>query len=518
MTDEDEIQIIYKKGIEAFRRGELQKASGLLLQVVETTEEDHHAWNALGVVFTKMGKYEDADVCFENALILDPSNEVYMRNRERNKGHIRRGIKDHLSSFQIPDFPDIKKPYTVIGITGAVILFIILALVLPPILNPLPQSATSGDILVFADLSEDLVLIRSSDGPGLDKVKEFEITVNNQSLEVAGTGGRTLGNYAGATLAIPVDSLYPLSDENEVTFRVTAVFNDESYREVLSKTLTLPVIEEEPVIEEPVFVPHDPLYKKGDVLINKENRTYMLVTDLFPDNQYRLEELTRSNDGNFIIQHGLARNGSMAEYESLFLKSAELPVPADLKFRPGTPYQAISIRTSGIEKNPLYVPGDLISRSPGLTNDVHVILGYDPATDEYATDQIHQYYTGEWGYRPGLKAEWMKRADLESTYPARISRIALSQIGIGKDSSPPGTEPGYRAGDIIARDRGADAVQLLVLYYDPKTGEYGTDTIRRSFDGGWDRDGQDIPVLRSALERDYPYKVRNVDVSLVRIK
>ncbi|OQB35045.1 MAG: hypothetical protein BWY05_01475 [Euryarchaeota archaeon ADurb.Bin165] len=112
----------------------------------------------------------------------------------------------------------------------------------------------------------------------------------------------------------------------------------------------------------------------------------------------------------------------------------------------------------------------------------------------------------------------MKRADLESTYPARISRIALSQIGIGKDSSPPGTEPGYRAGDIIARDRGADAVQLLVLYYDPKTGEYGTDTIRRSFDGGWDRDGQDIPVLRSALERDYPYKVRNVDVSLVRIK
>ena len=65
--------------------------------------------------------------------------------------------------------------------------------------------------------------------------------------------------FPDSTLAIPIDDLYPFSDTNEVTFRVTALFQDESSREVLVKTLTLPVIiEEEPVVEEPVLIPHDP--------------------------------------------------------------------------------------------------------------------------------------------------------------------------------------------------------------------------------------------------------------------
>ncbi len=96
MVDDDAIQDTYKKGIEAYRRGELQNASNLLIQVVEASEEDHKAWNALGVVFTKMGKYEDAEVCFENALTLDPSNEVYKKNQENNKSHIKKSVKDQL--------------------------------------------------------------------------------------------------------------------------------------------------------------------------------------------------------------------------------------------------------------------------------------------------------------------------------------------------------------------------------------------------------------------------------------
>ncbi|HOL40929.1 MAG TPA: hypothetical protein PLY78_03750, partial [Methanospirillum sp.] len=169
-------------------------------------------------------------------------------------------------------------------------------------------------------------------------------------------------------------------------------------------------------------------------------------------------------------------------------------------------------------RNPLYVPGDLISRTSGRADDVLVILGYDPATDEYATDTIYPYYTGDWGYRPDTRAEWMGRAEVEGTYPARVNRIALSQIGIGADSSPPGTEPVYREGDIIAQDRSADAGLLLILAYHPKTGEYSTDVVRSSYDGGWVRDGQNISKLRSVLEREYPYKVRNVDVSLVKIR
>lgn len=518
MADDDDIQIIYKTGVDAYRRGELQKASDLLMQVVEASEEDHRAWNALGVVFTKMSKYEDAEVCFENALTLDPSNEVYMRNREKNNGHIKKSVKDHLSTFQLPHLSEIPVSYLVIGIVGILAIIVILALVLPPVLNPPPQSTTSGEIPVLIDITEDLVLIKNPGGPGLDAVQQFDITVNNQSLNSPGSAPRILNTYPDSTLAIPIDDLYPVSDNNEVTFRVTALFQDESSREVFVKTLTLPVVEEEPVVEEPVVIPHDPRYKVGDVLIRKENGTYLLISELLPDNQYRIEELIRRNDGYFVVQPGLARNGSMQEYESLYQKSAELPVPADSLFKPGASYQARSTQTSAVGKNPLYVPGDLISRSPGSTQEVLVVLGYDPATDEYATDMISRYYTGEWGYRPDTTAEWMDRANLERSYPARVNRITLSQIGIGADSSPPGTVPDYQEGDIVARDRGADAALLLILSYDPKTGQYGTDVIRRSYDGGWDRDGQNVSVLRSTLERDYPIKIRNVDVSLVKIR
>lgn len=519
MVDDDEIQTIYKTGVDAYRRGELQKASDLLMQVVEASEEDHRAWNALGVVFTRMGKYEDAEVCFDNALTLDPSNEVYMRNREKNKGHIKKSVKDHLSSFHLPHLSKIPVSYLAIGIVGILAIIVILALILPPVLNPPPQSAISGEIPVIIDITEDLVLIKNPGGPGLEKVQQFEITVNNQSISSPGSAPRILGTFPDSTLAIPIDDLYPFSDTNEVTFRVTALFQDESSREVLVKTLTLPVIiEEEPVVEEPVLIPHDPRYKIGDVLLRKENGTYLLISELLPDNQYRIEELIRRNDGYFMVQPGLARNGSMQEYESLYQKSAELPVPSDSLFKPGTSYQARSTKTSTAGKSPLYVPGDLISRSAGSTQEVLVVLGYDPATDEYATDMINRYYTGEWGYRPDTNAEWTDRTELERLYPARVNRIALSQIGIGADSSPPGTVPDYVEGDIVARDRSADAALLLILSYDPKTGEYGTDVIRRSYDGGWDRDAQNVSVLRSTLEREYPIKIRNVDVSLVKIR
>lgn len=519
MVDDDGIQDIYKKGIEAFRRGELQNASNLLIQVVEASEEDHRAWNALGVVFTKMGKYEDAEVCFENALTLDPSNEVYKRNQEKNRSHIKKSVRDQLSSLPVPRLSDIPFWYRILGIAGVIAGIVILALLLLPVLNPSPLSVTAGDISVFIDSTEDLVFIKNQGGPGLDRVQQFDITINNQSLGTLVQIGGTLGTYEGSSIAIPIDDLYPVSVNNEVTCRVTAVFNDNSSRLLLARTLSLPVLEEEPVVEEPVIIPpHNPLYSVGDVLLRRENGTYILITGLLPDNQYRIEELIRRNDGQFMVQPGLARNVSMPEYEMLYQKAAELPVPADTVFRPGTPYQARSVQSSSKGRNPLYGPGDLISRTSGRADDILVILGYDPATDEYATDTIYPYYTGEWGYRPDTKAEWMGRAEVEGAYPARVNRIALSQIGIGADSSPPGTEPVYREGDIIAEDRSADAGLLLILAYNPKTGEYSTDVIRSSYDGGWVRDGQNISKLRSALEREYPYKVRNVDVSLVKIR
>ncbi len=516
MEDDEKALILYKKGIEAYRRGELQKASDLLMQVVEASEEDHRAWNALGVVLTKMGMHTDADVCFENALTLDPENEIYKRNREKNRIHVRRSITDIFSLLpfnQLPKNP--LSPRYVLGIIGLFVLLILIISLPPLVVNTSPPAEISQTIAVTLEQTKDLILIKNMGGPGLDVLERFDITWNNQSLDALGLLPRFLGITAGSTLAIPLEELGGISDTNEINVRIHAIFRDHTSKEILTQTIHLPIEQTEPR-SEPIIsaTSHDPRFGVGDVLLRRDDGAYVLVSAILSDNQYRVEELTRFNDGSFYVQPGMSRNVSMEEYENLTQKITSMQVPVDAQFRPGVQYRAYS-RAAARGAVPLYVAGDLVSRSSGVTQDVLVILGYDPGTDEYATDQIYPYYTGEWGFRPDAHTEWISRDDLERSYPARLTRIALSQIGIGQDSSPPGTAPDYREGDIVAQDRSADAPLFLILAYDPKKGVYYTDRIRLSYDGGWVRDGQNVSHLRSTLEREYPYKVRSIDVSRV---
>ena len=520
MVDEEEIEEIYKKGIYAYRKGELNNASDLLMQVVEANEEDHRAWNALGVVLTKAGKYEDADVCFENALVHDQLNEVYERNRKKNRSHIKKSIKDYFSPGSIPLPAGVSMPYLIGGIAAVFILIITLAVVIPPLLYPAPLSATAGDIPISIEQLPDIVEITNTGGPGTELVTEYTVTGNNQTISSPDGTPLTLGTDIGSTLGIPIDELYPVSEENSVTLRLTASFEDGTDRQVALKTLALPVITPEPVIETPpTLAVYEPSFKKGDVLIRTENGVYVLISDLLSDNQYQTEQLSRRNDGLFFVQPGTRQNVSVKEIEESATKSTEFSIPTDGQFRQDTPYQAmrsLSLPVAGV--NPFYVPGDVLSRSAGSTDDVIVIMGYDPVADEYVSDTIYQYYSGEWGYRPDDQPEWNPRTAIEGSYPARKARIALSQIGIGADSSPPGTQPLYGEGDIIAVDRGADANLLLVLAWHPDVNQYETDVISQSYDGGWHRNGTNKSVIRSQLEREYPYKVRNVDTSLVHIR
>jgi len=80
---------LFHKGKVAVQAGSLQHAVDLFLEVVETDDQHHLAWNALGVVYSKAGEYEDADICFKNALILAPDNPIYLQNRGRNNRKIK---------------------------------------------------------------------------------------------------------------------------------------------------------------------------------------------------------------------------------------------------------------------------------------------------------------------------------------------------------------------------------------------------------------------------------------------
>gem|GEM_PF-3463256 len=68
-----------------FREGKFTEAAELIQQCLQENENDPKAWNVLGVICYKSGQYEDAGTCFENALVCDPDNPVYLRNLEKNR-------------------------------------------------------------------------------------------------------------------------------------------------------------------------------------------------------------------------------------------------------------------------------------------------------------------------------------------------------------------------------------------------------------------------------------------------
>jgi len=86
------------EGLQLFRDGKYDEASEKILEVVQNDENNHKAWNALGVVLSKTGQKDDAQSCFENAVQLDPDNETYKKNLEKilnNKGNKAKPTINH---------------------------------------------------------------------------------------------------------------------------------------------------------------------------------------------------------------------------------------------------------------------------------------------------------------------------------------------------------------------------------------------------------------------------------------
>lgn len=513
--DEEELKDLYQKGIMAYRRGEMGHAIDILMKVVEQSEENHHAWNALGVALTKTGKYQDADLCFENALVIDPDNAVYLRNRDKNAVHLEKPIQERIVKDYLPFVREQNPLYLGGGALVILLFLLVIFFVIIPFMNPAPLATSAGTIVVTADLDNDLLMIRNAGGEGAETVQRFSITANNQMILSPVGEERILGISPGSTLAVPIEELYPLAPDNLLTIRVNATFRDDSTRPLTTQTITLPQVE--PDIEpEPTETPapYNPTYSIGDLLLHTDGH-YILISSVNPDETYQVAIMGRKSDGLFFIPSGGFQSRSMQEVESM-ASGTGIVLQASAPYQADTFYQGVSMSKAATTALPLFGTGDLVAPASG-SSDVTVILGYDAGTDEYATDRLYRYHTGEWGYREDAVISWRQRTEVERANPARISRIAISRIGIGADSSQPGTPALYGQGDIVARDRGADAELIIILGYDPDTSMYETDRIFQSYDGWWYRDGKNQSIRRSALERDYPYRPRSVDLSLVRI-
>ncbi|MDD1728661.1 MAG: tetratricopeptide repeat protein, partial [Methanospirillum sp.] len=95
----------FDDGMRAFKEGNYDQASRLFVAVTEQDENNHKAWNALGICLSKTGEYEQAGICFDNAVTLDPANPIYKKNQAKNDTRIKAAPEE---SLELDDGPVIR--------------------------------------------------------------------------------------------------------------------------------------------------------------------------------------------------------------------------------------------------------------------------------------------------------------------------------------------------------------------------------------------------------------------------
>jgi len=105
----------FDEGMKLFKSGDYSGASERFLAAVGEDDQNHKAWNALGICLSKTVQYEDAAVCFDNAVALDPDNETYRKNKDRNDK--KRGVQQE-TSLELDDEPAPVKKGAAPSLTG----------------------------------------------------------------------------------------------------------------------------------------------------------------------------------------------------------------------------------------------------------------------------------------------------------------------------------------------------------------------------------------------------------------
>lgn len=75
----------FQEAMTAYKKGNYKAAAEQFYQVVQEDKSDHRAWNAYGICLTKLGLFDEAAGCYDNASRLQPDNASYMKNRALNE-------------------------------------------------------------------------------------------------------------------------------------------------------------------------------------------------------------------------------------------------------------------------------------------------------------------------------------------------------------------------------------------------------------------------------------------------
>ena len=92
----------FKEGLVLFKEGFIEEAIEKFQEYLELDDQNPKVWNALGVALMKSSDYQNAQTCFNNAILLDSDNEIYVRNNNKCLEKIKTLQKNNLN-LEEPD-------------------------------------------------------------------------------------------------------------------------------------------------------------------------------------------------------------------------------------------------------------------------------------------------------------------------------------------------------------------------------------------------------------------------------
>ena len=72
----NQLEALIRSGIENIQRGDFEKALGFFDQALLLKPDDPDLWNHKGIVLRSLGRYDEASVCYNKSLELDPRDRA----------------------------------------------------------------------------------------------------------------------------------------------------------------------------------------------------------------------------------------------------------------------------------------------------------------------------------------------------------------------------------------------------------------------------------------------------------
>jgi len=172
----------FEAGKASFKLGDYATAAEQFYSVVTKDDNDHKSWNALGICLSKLGKYDDANICFLNALDICPNNETYKRNQLVNSKEITPNFNQNQSANNhSPNQFKHGDNFAILsiakGVVGIVVLIVLVSLIFSIIGSVSPPTSSGTEIR--EDTSNDITYYGNDQSN--NKIKTCERIVQQYS-------------------------------------------------------------------------------------------------------------------------------------------------------------------------------------------------------------------------------------------------------------------------------------------------------------------------------------------------